>query len=56
MLGILCNCNCPFLDTPLRELVDLFPGLNATVMAIIRDNNLIVPRSGNDALNINDRI
>ena len=55
MLGILCNSNCPILDTPLRELVDLFPGLNATVMAI-RDNNLIVPRSGNDVLNLNDRI
>lgn len=56
MLGILCNSNCPILDTPLRELVDLFPGLNATVMAIIRENNLIVPRSGNDVLKLNDRI
>ena len=56
MLGILCNSNCPILDTPLRELVDLFPGLNATIMAIIRDNNLIIPRSGDDVLKINDRI
>ncbi len=56
MLGILCNSNCPILDTPLRELVDLFPGLNATIMAIIRDNNLIIPRSGDDVLNVNDRI
>ena len=56
MLGILCNDNCPILDTPLRELVDLFPGLNATIMAIIRDNDLIIPRSGDDVLNLNDRI
>ena len=56
MLGILCNSNCPILDTPLRELVDLFPGLNATIMAIIRGNDLIIPRSGDDVLNLNDRI
>ena len=56
MLGILCNSNCPILDTPLRELVELFPGLNATIMAIIRDNNLIIPRSGGDVLKINDKI
>ncbi len=56
MLGILCNEDCPILDTPLRQLIDLFPDLNATVMAIIRDTNLIVPRSGDDVLKVNDRI
>jgi len=56
MLGILCNENCPILDTPLRQLIDLFPDLNATVMAIIRGSELIVPRSGDDVLEKNDRI
>ena len=56
MLGILCNENCPILDTPLRQLIDLFPDLNATVMAIIRGTELIVPRSGDDVLEKNDRI
>ena len=41
---ILCNDDCPILDTPLRQLIDLFPDLNATVMAIIRGSDLIVPR------------
>ncbi len=56
MLGILCNDDCPILDTPLRQLIDLFPDLNATVMAIIRGSDLIVPRSGEDVLKVNDRI
>ena len=56
MLGILCNENCPILDTPLRQLIDLFSDLNATVMAIIRGAELIVPRSGDDVLEKNDRI
>ena len=56
MLGILCNENCPILDTSLRQLIDLFPDLNATVMAIIRGSELIVPRSGDDILEKNDRI
>ena len=56
MLGILCNQDCPILETPLRQLIDLFPDLNATVMAIIRGPDLIVPRSGDDVLEVNDRI
>ena len=32
----------------------MFPDLNATVMAIIRGSDLIVPRSGEDVLKVND--
>ena len=48
MLGVSCKNDCPLLDTPLRNLVDLFPDLSVTVMAIIRGTKLIVPRGGDD--------
>ena len=40
---ILCNEDCLF--SPLRQLIDLFPD-KCNGNAIIRDTNLIVPRSG----------
>ena len=56
MLGVSCKNDCPLLDTPLRNLVDLFPDLSVTVMAIIRGTRLIVPRGGDDIILSGDRI
>ena len=56
MLGVSCNNDCPILDTPLRNLVDLFPDLIVTVMAIIRGSKLIVPRGGDDKMMAGDRV
>ena len=55
MLGVSCKTDCPILDTPLRNLISLFPGLTVTVMAIIRGNKLIVPRGGEDIILSGDR-
>lgn len=43
LLGISCDADCPMIDTPLAQLADLFPDLPATVVAIARDDRLIVP-------------
>ena len=56
MLGVSCKTDCPILDTPLRNLVELFPDLSVTVMAIIRGSKLIVPRGGDDIIMSGDRV
>jgi trk system potassium uptake protein len=56
MLGVSCKSDCPLLDTHLRNLVDLFPDLSVTVMAIIRGTKLIVPRGGDDIILSGDRV
>ena len=56
MLGVSCKNDCPILDTPLRNLIDLFPDLSVSVMAIIRGTKLIVPRGGDDIILSGDRV
>ena len=56
MLGVSCKNDCPILNTPLRNLVDLFPELTVTVMAIIRGTKLVVPRGGDDIILSGDRV
>ena len=56
VIGVLCQEFCPILDTPLRHLTSLFPGLSMTIVAIIRKNQVIVPRDGKDMLQAEDRV
>ena len=53
MLGITLDDKCPVLNTPLKQLSDLFSTLSAIVVAIRRDGNLFVPSSG-DQLFVED--
>lgn len=46
MLGITLDETCPVLNTPLRQLTDLFSTLKAIVVAIRRDGALFVPGAG----------
>jgi trk system potassium uptake protein TrkA len=39
-----CEEDCPVVDTPLRQLTELFPDLAATIIGVIRDGRLFVPR------------
>ena len=45
MVGVLCEEDCPVVDTPLRQLTALFPDLGAVVVGIVRRGRLFVPRS-----------
>ncbi|MCK0197801.1 Trk system potassium transporter TrkA [Ancylobacter sp. 6x-1] len=47
--GVRCEEDCPVIDTPLRQLTDLFPDLRAVVIAVNRKGRMFVPRSA-DAL------
>lgn len=45
VVGVTCKDNCPIVDTPLRQLTELFPDLPSTIVAISRDGHLFVPHS-----------
>ncbi|MBO6815291.1 MAG: Trk system potassium transporter TrkA [Rhizobiaceae bacterium] len=45
MVAIECDENCPLVDTPLTQLSELFPDLNAVVAGIARKGEMITPRS-----------
>jgi trk system potassium uptake protein TrkA len=44
-IGLTCDADCPVLDTPLRQLSELFPDLPAVVVGLQRRGRLIVPHS-----------
>jgi len=55
MLGIHLDADCPVLDTPLRQLSELFSTLRALVVGVRRKGSLFVPEPG-DQLYDGDRI
>ena len=44
LVGMRLNQDCPIVNTPLRQLTELFPDLNITIVYIIRDGREIFPR------------
>lgn len=50
MIGIECGEECPVIDTPLRQLSELFPDLQAVVVGIRRNSHLFVPHSDDQML------
>jgi trk system potassium uptake protein TrkA len=54
-VGVAIDENCPIIDTPLRQLTELFPDLNAIVVGIARKGKLFVPQS-NDAILEGDQV
>lgn len=55
VIGMHLDENCPVIDTPLRQLTELFPNLNITVMTIVREDRVFIP-SAEDHLQIGDDI
>ncbi len=54
-MGILCEDDCPIINTPLSQLTELFPDLQATVVGISRDKTLFVPH-GDDQMLAGDKV
>lgn len=50
LVAVHCADDCPIVNTPLRQLTELFPELNVVVVGIIRDDRLIVPRASEQML------
>ncbi len=53
MVAIECDDNCPVVDTPLEQLSDLFPDLNALVVGVWREGKIFTPHSM-DSLMVGD--
>ena len=46
ILGLTIDADCPIVNTPLRQLTDLFSTLRAVVVGIRRDGSLFAPEAG----------
>jgi len=55
VLGLWLDESCPVLDTPLRQLTELFPDLAVRVLAILRGRRLFVP-TPDDHMEVGDGI
>ena len=55
LLGITLDPDCPVVNTPLRQLTDLFPTLRAVVVGVRRDGSLFAPEA-KDQLFVGDDI
>jgi len=53
MLGVKIDDECPIVDTPIKQISDLFPGLHAAIVGIKRDGELFAPLP-DDPLNVGD--
>ncbi len=43
LIGVVCQNDCPVINTPLKQLRNLFPDLSFQVVAILRNNKPIIP-------------
>ena len=55
VVGVRCNADCPILETPLRQLTELFPELHMMVIGITRGGKPFIP-SGDDVLHEGDEV
>ena len=53
LVGVRCGENCPLINTPLRQLTQLFPDLNIVIVGLTRQNRAIVP-TGDDQMLVGD--
>lgn len=50
VIGVRCEENCPIIHTPLRQLTSLFPDLRITILAIFRQESMLIPSSTDQML------
>ncbi len=55
VVGVFVGEDCPVIDTPMRQLTELFPDLNIVVVAIVRSDEMVVPM-GDDQMLAGDEI
>ncbi len=55
LLGVRCSEQCPLINTPLRQLTQLFPDLNIVIIGIMRDGKPLIP-TGNDQMLPEDEV
>ena len=55
LIGLVCEEDCPVVNTPLNQLTNLFPDLSFRVLAILRNNKPLIP-DDTDELFIGDEV
>lgn len=55
LTGVRCGEDCPVVNTPLRQLTQLFPDLNIVIVGIVRDDKPIIP-TGDDHMLPGDEV
>lgn len=55
LVGVVCQPECPVVDTPLRQLTELFPTLNIVVVGIMRGERMVAP-TGDDRMLVGDEV
>lgn len=55
LIGVRLDESCPIVNTPLRQLTELFPDLNIRVVGIYRNGRMIVP-TGDDQMFPRDEV
>ncbi|MAF97635.1 MAG: Trk system potassium transporter TrkA [Micavibrio sp.] len=55
LVGVICEDDCPIVNTPIEQLKNLFPDLNFNVIAYRRQNRALIP-DGRDFLEVGDEV
>ena len=55
LLGVRCETQCPLINTPIKQLTQLFPDLNMVIVGLLRDDQP-VRLSGEDELRVGDDV
>ena len=50
LVGIRCDEGCPVVNTPLRQLTQLFPDLNVTIVGVAREQETFIPTADDQLL------
>ena len=50
LVGVRCHEGCPLINTPLRQLTQIFPDLNIVIVGLTRQGEAIVPTSDDEML------
>ena len=50
VVGVRCGLHCPVTYSPLRQLSNLFPELQITVLAILRDDQIFIPKPDDEMI------
>ncbi|MEM7617942.1 MAG: Trk system potassium transporter TrkA [Pseudomonadota bacterium] len=53
LCGVLCDKDCPVVNTPMKQLRELFPNMNTNIILVIRDGKPFIPKA-NDQMLIGD--
>ena len=50
LVGVRCDMACPVVNTPLRQLTQLFPDLNVMIVGIARQEETFIPSADDQLL------